>query len=39
MRELKLLEMIPIETLVQLLGEDTTLVIEDGHITDIVKEV
>lgn len=39
MKEFKLLEMMPITTLVELLGEDITLVIEDGHITNIVKEV
>lgn len=39
MREFELLEMIPIVTLVQLLGKDLSLVIEDGHIVNIVKEV
>lgn len=39
MTEFKLLEMIPITILVELLGKGTTLVIEDGHITNIVKEV
>lgn len=39
MKEFELLEMIPIVTLVQLLGKDMSVVIEDGHITNIVKEV